>query len=244
MHVVVYASAEAASRALAGVIAAALTRQPAIVLGLPTGRTSIPLYRELVALHHARRADFRRATVFSLDEFVGLPARHPGRYAAFMRRHLYAHVNLRPSAIHVPDAAARDPGGAARRYERAIARAGGLDLIVLGIGTNGHIGFNEPAAALIAETHVATLRTASRRANAEPFGGDWRRVPARAISMGVGTMLRARQVVLIATGASKARSIGRALAGPVTTRVPASLLQLHPNAVVVLDRDAAAQLRR
>lgn len=242
MRFVVHPSAEAASRALATFLARAITRQPTIVIGLPAGRTPVQLYDALVALHRAGRADFRRVTVFNVDEFVGLPAGHPGSYAAFMRQHLFRHVNISPARIHVPRGSAPDPRREARRYEAAISKAGGIDIVVLGIGANGHIGFNEPGASLVAETHVARLTPATRRANAPAFGGHDRRVPRRGISMGVATMLRARQVVLVAAGASKARIVRRALTGPVTTRVPASLLQLHPDAIAVLDRAAAKGL--
>jgi glucosamine-6-phosphate deaminase len=244
MQFTVHASAEAASRALAAFLADAITHHPKIVIGLPTGRTPVQLYGALVALHRAGRADFRRVTIFNVDEFVGLPDGHPGAYAAFMRQHLFQHVNVAPDHIHMPRSGAGDPRREARRYEAAIAAKGGIDIMVLGIGANGHIGFNEPGASLPADTHVARLWPATRRANAASFGGNWRTVPRLGISMGVGTLLRARHVVLLATGASKSRVVRRALEGPVTTRVPASLLQLHPDAIVVLDRAAAAGVSR
>jgi len=243
MQLALHTTAEAASRALAGFLADAITRRPAIVIGLPTGRTPVRMYDALVALHRAGRADFGRVTIFNVDEFAGLPAAHPGTYAAFMQRHLFDHVNVSSDRIHMPRSGARDPAREARRYERAIVAAGGIDIMVLGIGDNGHIGFNEPAPALAADTHLARLRPATRRANAAAFGDDWRKVPRLGISMGVGTLLRARHIVLIATGASKSRIVRRALEGPVTTRVPASLLQVHPDAIAVLDRAAAQRLR-
>jgi glucosamine-6-phosphate deaminase len=219
-----------------------LRQRPAVVLGLPTGRTPIPLYRALVRLYERGRADFSRATTFNLDEFVGLSPRDPRSYHAFMRRHLFDAVNLSPRRIEFLNGRARSPRREAARYERRLAAVGGLDLVVLGIGANGHLGFNEPAAALAPRTHLATLRPATRRANAWSFDGDVRRVPRRALSMGIGTILSARGVVLLATGRAKAAIVRRALTGPVTTRVPASLLQLHPNVVAVLDKDAAGQL--
>ena len=242
MRVVIHPSAEAASRGLADFLARMLRRQPRLVLALPTGRTPIPLYRALVRLHQRGRADFSRATTFNLDEFAGLSARDPRSYHAFMRRHLFDGVNLSPRRIQFLNGRARSWRREAARYEGQIAAAGGLDLVVLGIGRNGHLGFNEPAAALAARTHLATLRPPTRRANAWLFDGDARRVPRRALSMGIGTILSARGVVLLATGRTKAAIVRRALTGPVTTRVPASLLQLHPNVVAVLDRDAARDL--
>jgi glucosamine-6-phosphate deaminase len=240
--VVIHASADAASLGLADFFARALRVRPDVVLGLPTGRTPIPLYRELVRLHGRGEIDFSRATTFNLDEFAGVSPRDPRSYHAFMRRHLFDGVNLRPNRIQFLNGLARDGRREAARYERRLAAAGGLDLVLLGIGANGHLGFNEPAAVLAPRTHLAVLRPATRRANAWLFDGDVRRVPRRALSMGIGTILSARGVVLLATGRAKASIVRRALTGPVTTRVPASLLQLHPNVIVVLDKDAASRL--
>jgi len=244
MRIVIHASAAAASRGLADFLARSLRRTPALVLGLPTGRTPIGLYADLVHLSRQGRADFSRAMTFNLDEFVGLGARDPRSYHAFMRRNLFDHVNVASSRLQFLNGRARSWRREAARYERLIAAAGGLDLVILGIGDNGHLGFNEPASSLEPHTHCAVLRPRTRRANAWLFGGDWRRVPRRALSMGIGTILSARGVVLLATGSAKAAIVRRAIAGPVTTRVPASLLQLHPNVVVVLDRHAAARLSR
>ena len=211
------------------------------MLGLPTGRTPIPLYRELIRLRAAARVDLSHAVTFNLDEFVGLHARDPRSYHAFMRQHLFAHVTL--ARTHVLNGAADDPDRECERYERAIARAGGIDVQILGLGANGHIGFNEPAAALHARTHRTRLRPATRRANAFLFGGRVSAVPKQALSMGMATILHARRVVLIATGAAKARCVERMIDGPVTPMLPASFLQLHRQAEVWLDRAAAARLR-
>jgi glucosamine-6-phosphate deaminase len=240
VRVRIFSSPPAAARALAATIARALTAHPRLVLGLPTGRTPIPLYRRLIALHRAGRASFSRATTFNLDEFVGIAPDDPGSYHAFMQRHLFDHVDLRPSRIQFLNGAAPDPGRECGRYERAIDRAGGIDLQILGLGTNGHIGFNEPASKLSARAHRATLTAATRRANAALFRN--RPVPRQALSMGMATILRARRIVLLATGRSKARSVERLLRGPLTTRLPASFLQLHASAEIWLDRDAASRL--
>ena len=242
IQTVIHSSARFAADAVALFLAECLQEDPSLVLGLPTGRTPVPMYRALVRLHLQGHVDFSRATTFNLDEFVGLPTAHRGSYHAFMQRHLFAHVNLDPARTHLPNGNAPRPRAEAARYEAAIAAIGGLDVAVLGIGANGHIGFNEPAHALPTRTNVVTLRHSSRVGNAAAFGGRPSQVPARAISMGVGTMLSARHVVLLATGAGKAAIVAKALQGPVTTRVPASLLQLHPRVVVVLDRAAAKNL--
>lgn len=239
----VFATADAAARALAKDVAAAIRRTPTLTLGLPTGRTPIPLYRELARIHAAGGVDFSRATTFNLDEFAGLAASDSRSYHAFMRRHLFDRVNLQRRRINFLDGAAPDFAAECARYERAIARAGGIDLQILGLGANGHIGFNEPARALIATTHRTRLTPTTRRANASLFGNRPSAVPQAALSMGMATILRARRIVLFATGATKARCVYRMLTGKVTTRVPASFLQLHSNAEVWLDAAAAKQLQ-
>jgi glucosamine-6-phosphate deaminase len=242
MRVVIQSTAERVAAAVAQFIATALQATPDLVLGLPTGRTPIPLYRALVRLHEAGEADFSRAATFNLDEFVGLSADHAGSYHAFMRTHLFDRVNLRPERRHVLDGTARNWRAEAAAYERRMAELGGLDLAIVGVGRNGHVGFNEPARTLVARTHRVKLERSTRRANAHLFGGRTSRVPSHALSMGIGTIFGARGVILLATGRDKATIVRRALAGPVTTSVPASLLQTHPNGLAVLDRAAAARL--
>jgi glucosamine-6-phosphate deaminase len=242
MRVRVHSTADKVARRLASAIARRLARNPRLVLGLPTGRTPIPFYRELVRLHQAGHVDFSRATTFNLDEFVGLPRSSPHSYRAFMRQHLFDHINLPARRAHVLDGMARDLDAECVRYERAIARAGGIDVQIIGLGANGHIGFNEPSDALFAETHHTRLRDATRRANAALFGGRLADVPHDALSMGMATILHAKRVVMVATGASKARGVARMIQGPVTPKLPASFLQLHRYAEVWLDRAAAERL--
>lgn len=242
MRVRVFDTPRAAAHALAAAVARALEQNPRLVLGLPTGRTPIPLYRELATLCRARQVDFSQATTFNLDEFVGLPARHPSSYRAFMQRHLFGRVNLPPTRIHFLNGTASDLEAECRRYERAIGRAGGIDLQILGLGTNGHIGFNEPAPALMAETHWTSLSQATRRANAGFFGNRLRAVPREALSMGMATILHARRIVLLATGSGKARCVERMVNGPLTPALPASFLQLHRHVEVWVDRAAATRL--
>ncbi|TAK12052.1 MAG: glucosamine-6-phosphate deaminase [Acidobacteria bacterium] len=242
MQIVIHPTARGAAEAVAWFLADCLYEDPGLVLGLPTGRTPVAMYRELVRLHRRGRADFSRATTFNLDEFVGVAPDHPGSYRQFMTRHLFADVNLDPTQTHVPNGDAPSPRAEAARYDAEIAAAGGLDIAVVGIGANGHIGFNEPARTLPSHTSVVRLKPSSRRSNAKSFGGSTRRVPARAISMGMGTILSARHVILLATGSEKAEIVRKALNGPITTMVPASLLQGHPKALVVLDRAAARRL--
>ena len=186
--------------------------------------------------------DFSRVTPFNLDEFVGLHAAHPGSFRRFMEEHLFSAVKLDPRHIHFLDGAAANIEAECRRYEEAIAAAGGIDIQVLGIGANGHIGFNEPGDELAARTHRVTLLSATRRDNAALFGGDPDRVPREALSMGIATILSAREIILAANGERKARCIERLRYGPLTTRLPASLLQTHQRVELFLDRAAASLL--
>jgi len=241
MKVTVFDNERVLARTLALQIAASLVQNPSLVLGLPTGRTPIRLYHELGTLHHNGQADFSRATTFNLDEFVGVAGDAGGSYRCFMREHLFARVNLDPLRINFLDGVASDMDAECRRYEHAIAAAGGIDLQLLGIGTNGHIGFNEPARELVGSTHRVRLKESTRRSNAALFGGDAANVPQEALSMGVGTILKAKRIVLIATGKSKARCIDRVLHGPITTKLPASFLQVHRDVELMLDSAAAGQ---
>ena len=240
-RVSIFPDGAAVARALARRIAAAVLVKPAIVLGLPTGRTPLALYRELGALH-AAGADFSLVTTFNLDEFLGLPPEHPGSYRSFMERHLFQHVNIPFERHNFLDGSAADPDAECARYERAIAEAGGIDLQVLGIGTNGHIGFNEPARELQSHTHRVTLKAETRRSNADLFGGDAARVPAEALSMGMASILGARAIVLLATGSGKAACVERVVNGPLTTDLPASFLQLHRDVDIMLDEQAGRRL--
>jgi glucosamine-6-phosphate deaminase len=241
-RVTIFPDADAVARVLARRVADAISRTPTIVLGLPTGRTPLAFYRELVALA-AEGIDFSRLTTFNLDEFLGIPASHPGSYRSFMHEHLFRHVDATASRIHFLDGMAPDPDAECQRYEQEIAAAGGIDLQILGIGTNGHIGFNEPAPALVARAHRVTLKPETRRSNASLFGGDPANVPPEALSMGMATILHARAIVLLATGASKASCVERVINGPLTTELPASFLQLHDDVDIMLDAPAAERLR-
>ena len=244
MKVRILADEAAVARHVASRVIKLVDAGPGTVLGLPTGRTPIQLYARLRAAFAAGRVDFSGVTTFNLDEFSGLPASHPASYRTFMETHLFGHVNLKRSRIHFLDGMAPDGWAECARYEAAIRRAGGIDLQILGIGANAHIGFNEPARALHADSHPAHLEPGTRRSNADLFAGRVRDVPRDALSMGVGTILRSRGVILMATGAGKAEAIRATVEGQVTTLVPASLLQLHRDVEVVLDRAAASLLGR
>ena len=239
MEVIVRPDAEAAVALVVRLLANRLRARPDLVLGLATGRTMERVYARLVA----SGVSFARATTFNLDEYIGLPPDDPNAYRQYMRRHLLDHVDLPPGRAHLPDGAAPDLKEAARAYERAIATAGGIDVQLLGIGEAGHIGFNEPLSALASRTRDKVLTPTTRAQNAAMFGGDPERVPARALTMGVGTILEARELIVLATGPRKAAVVARAVEGPLTAMVSASALQLHPDCKVVLDEDAAAELQ-
>jgi glucosamine-6-phosphate deaminase len=235
-------TADHVAAAVAGRVADAVAARPELVLGLPTGRTPIAAYAELRRLHRSGNVSFARVTTFNLDEFAGIPPSHPGSFRTFMEEHLFREVNLAPSRIHFLDGTAADLDAECARYDRAIDTAGGIGLQLLGIGSNGHIGFNEPGNELVTGTHRVRLAESTRRDNAALFGGDIDRVPEEALSMGMGTILGAATVVLIATGERKAQCIRGMVRGPLTTRLPASFLQLHRNVELYLDRAAASRL--
>jgi glucosamine-6-phosphate deaminase len=240
----IYETEETLAHALAVSIASSIHEHPGIVLGLPTGRTPIALYRELAALTREQQLDWSGVRTFNLDEFVGLGDRAPGSYRRFMQEHLFQHVNIPPEHVGFLEGRAADLDAECDRYEEAIQCVGGIDLMILGIGENGHIGFNEPCDVLPARTHRVKLEEPSRAGNALWFGGDINAVPREALSMGMATILNAREVVLMATGEGKAGAVREMIKGGITTEVPASFLQLHPHAAVLLDADAAALLNR
>jgi glucosamine-6-phosphate deaminase len=220
----------------------AICLKPRIVLGLPTGRTPVALYREIRSRSQRGHVDWSQVRTFNLDEFVGLGAGDAGSYRSYMQAELFDHVRIEPQNVGMLDGRAANLAAECARYERAIDEAGGIDIQILGIGGNGHIGFNEPADALEAETHVATLQHETRAANAGLFGGDITRVPSHALSMGMAAILQAHEVVLMATGEEKSEAVARMIDGPITTQLPASFLQMHSRVTVMLDHAAARRL--
>ncbi len=224
---------------VSGLLADQMRQNPASVLGLATGGTMEPVYAGL--LEKAKGISFARATTFNLDEYVGLPGSHPQSYRQFMQKHLFDHIDLPPDHAHLPDGTAADVTAEALRYDRAIQEAGGLDLQLLGLGANGHIGFNEPTSSLGSRTRIKTLTAGTRADNARFFGPD-EVVPKYAITMGIATICEARHIVLLATGPGKAAPARAMIEGPVSAACPGSALQYHPKVTVVLDQDAAADL--
>lgn len=242
MEVIIRPDAETAADLVARLIAARLRAKPDLVLGLATGRTMERVYDRLVALAADGGLDFSRCRTFNLDEYIGIPADDEHSYRHYMNRHLFSRINIDPANTHVPDGMADDLRAEAAAYEARIREAGGIDLQLLGIGEAGHIGFNEPLSALMSRTRDKALTPVTRRQNAPMFGGDPERVPPRALTMGVGTILDARELLLLATGAAKAAIIAKAVEGPITAMISATALQLHPNCKVILDAPAAQDL--
>ena len=228
----------------AGIIRDALRKKPNLVLGLATGSTPIGLYETLARMHKTEKLDFSSVTTFNLDEYVGIPPNHPHSYHTFMTTHFFNAVNIPTENCHIPQSTAEAHEEFCELYEAAIVNAGGIDIQVLGIGKDGHIGFNEPSSSLGSRTRIKTLTQSTLEANAPHFGGTVDAVPKMAITMGVGTIMEARQCLLLASGESKAEAVAHAVEGPITAEVPASVLQMHPRTVVIIDEAAASKLKR
>ena len=239
MEIIIQPTPEAASGVTANLIARLLHEKPNAVLGLATGDTVVPLYRQLVAM----KLDWSRVKTFNLDEYVGLPPEHPQSYHSFMWENLFQHLNIKKESVYLPDGQATDIPAYCARYEESIREVGGIDLQLLGIGTDGHIGFNEPTSSLASRTRIKTLTEQTRADKAPSFGGQ-DQVPQHVITMGVGTIMEARQIALLAFGRNKAQAVADTVEGPITAMVPASILQMHPTAKIVLDEPAAVQLKK
>ena len=238
MEIIIQPTAEAATRIAARLMAKLIREKPAAVLGLATGGTMEPLYRELVRL----KLDWKQANTFNLDEYIGISPMHPQSYHSYMCEKLFSKVNISVSNVHLPDGLAKDVPAACLHYEQKIAAAGGIDLQLLGIGTDGHIGFNEPTSSLASRTRIKTLTPQTRQDNARYFENP-NEVPYHVITMGIGTILASRHCVLLAFGKNKARAIAGAVEGAITAMNPASALQMHPKVTVLLDDEAASELK-
>lgn len=241
MEVIISQTYEEMSRAAAVAVADALNTKPNAVLGMATGSTPLGLYQELVRLHVEEGLDFSQVTTFNLDEYVGLPPSHEQSYHYFMHEHFFQHVNIAPQNVYIPSGTTNNYRAFCAWYEQRIKECGGIDLQILGIGSDGHIAFNEPGSSLMSRTRLKTLAKSTIDDNARFFE---RRedVPIYAITMGVGTILESRQILLLASGNKKADAMARAVEGPVTAMITASALQMHPSVLAFLDDEAAAGL--
>jgi glucosamine-6-phosphate deaminase len=231
------------SREAARMIANAMRKKPDLRLGLATGDTQQGMYRELVRMHREDHLDFSRVITFNLDEYIGLAAGHPQSFRATMQKNLFDHVNIAASQIHIPDGNPRDNfDEVCRQYEEEIQRVGGIDLQIVGIGKDGHIGFNEPTSSLASRTRPKTLMQQTIQDNRHNFPAG-EEPPSAAITMGIGTILEARRVLLLASGPAKAKAVALAIEGPLTASVSASALQMHRDVTVLVDREAAENLQ-
>lgn len=241
MKVITVANAAEMGKLGAAVIAEGMLAKPHFVLGLATGSTPVPVYQELIRLHKEERLDFSTTITFNLDEYLGLEPTHDQSYRYFMNVNLFNDVNINKANTHVPDGMADDVELHCLEYEAMIEDVGGIDCQVLGIGSNGHLAFNEPGSSLASRTRALDLTANTIKDNAR-FFESIEQVPTRAVSMGLGTILEAEQLLFLANGANKIDALKAALEGPVTVACPASVLQLHPNVVCVITEDAASGL--
>ena len=242
MKVIICKDAEEMGASAAAIFAEVMNSRPTTVLGLATGTTPLPLYAKLVEMNKAGDLDFSTTITFNLDEYVGLSPDHEQSYRYFMNKNLFDKVNINKKNTHVPDGLAEDPDLSCVEYEALMEDVGGVDLQLLGIGSNGHIGFSEPGTSLASRTHAADLTESTIKDNSRLFDSA-DDVPLRAITMGIGTVLDAEKVILLANGENKADAVAAALEGPVTCMCPASALQMHPDVTWVIAKDAAGKLR-
>lgn len=239
IHVAIYEDYTGLSRRAAEIVAELIRQKPNAVLGLPTGSTPVGFYDALVE----SGVSLAGVSAYNLDEYLGLPADHPESYYSFMKRHLYDRTDIRPENCHIPDGMTGDPTAECQRYEAAIQAAGGLDILLLGVGHNGHIGFNEPGAPWDARTRKVALAERTRQANAR-FFNTLEEVPTHALTMGIGTILEAKRILLLASGAGKAPVIRELVEGEPRLEVPVTALRQHPDVSVLLDREAASLIKQ
>ena len=242
MKVVIVDNPEAAASYGSAMLKRQITNKPSSVLGLATGSTPVALYQQLIAANKAKEISFENVSTFNLDEYLGLSAEHPQSYRYFMNQELFSHIDIDINNTHVPDGGAKNPLTAGDDYEQLIIDAGGIDMQLLGIGRNGHVGFNEPSSCLVSRTRVKTLTQATIDDNARFFKSDEYQ-PHLSITMGIGTIMESRHIVLLATGASKADAIQATVEGPLTASCPASALQMHLSTTLIIDNAAAAKLK-
>lgn len=242
MEIIIQQNGQKASHAAARVVAQLMHEKPDVVLGLATGSTPLMLYTELIRMHREDGLDFSRTATFNLDEYVGLEKKHPRSYHSFMRENFFRYINIKPENVHIPDGMAANIPSFCASYEKAILDAGGIDLQVLGIGSNGHIGFNEPTSSFSSRTRIKTLAKQTVADNAR-FFDEAAQVPLHGITMGIGTIMDARTCLMLAFGKDKAAAVAAMIEGPVSSMVPASILQHHPDAKIFIDEAAARKLR-
>lgn len=242
MRIIVCENYEEVSKKAAQMILSQVTLKPNSVLGLATGSTPMGMYENLVELNKSGDIDFSEVRTFNLDEYYNLPKNNDQSYHYFMHKNLFNHINIKPSNIHIPNGMAEDINSECERYDSLIKESGGVDIQVLGIGNNAHIGFNEPTINFEKGTHLVELEDSTIKANSR-FFDNIEDVPKKAITMGVGSIFKSKKIMLIATGENKAEAIYNTVYGKVVPEVPASILQFHNDIVLILDKDAAKLLK-
>ena len=243
MRIVVTPDYESLSEEAAEVVAKAVLAKPTLSLGLPTGSTPLGMYQALIRKHRSGGLDFSSAKTFNLDEYAGISPAHPQSFHTYMRARFFDYVNLAAKNTHIPDGSPdTNPTVEANRYESSIYQSGGIDLLIVGVGMNGHIAFNEPGSPFDSRTRVVTLAPETLKKVSQEFGTS-KGIPQIAITVGIGNVLEARRILMLASGAAKAEIVRRALRGPVSEAVPASALQLHPDVITILDEEASGTLQ-
>ena len=243
MKVIIKKNYEELSKEAAETIKEAIQKKPNLVLGLATGSTPIGTYQELARMYREKGLDFSKVVIFNLDEYLGLPADHPQSYNYFMYENLLNYININRENFHIPDGMTKNIEKFCQEYEEKIQKAGGIDLQLLGIGSDGHIGFNEPGTPLDSRTQLVKLTESTIKDNSRFFEKE-EDVPRFAITMGVQTIFEAKKILLLASGENKAEAVAKALEGPITSQITASILQKHPDVIVILDEAAALKLKR
>lgn len=239
MEIIILPGYQEVNREVTRRILSLIQKNPSAVLGMATGRTMLGIYRELISAYQKRKIDFSRVTTFNLDEYIGFDHDDPTTFHSYMRRNLFDHLNISPANTHIPPSCPEDLHSACQEYERRLRESGGIDLQLLGIGREGHIGFNEPSSSLQARTRVKTLTEITLRDNFDHSKG-----PRFAITMGIGTIMEAHEIILVALGGEKADAVACTVEGPVSAMCPASVLQLHPRVKIIIDEEAAGDLEK
>jgi len=239
MKVIITVNYEEMSKKAAEIVKKQIKEKPNTVLGLATGSTPLGMYKHLIEMYKRGEIDFSNVITFNLDEYIGLSPDHPQSYHYFMFHNFFNHINIKKENVHIPNGIAEDLEEECRKYEEEIEKAGGIDLQILGIGVNGHIGFNEPEESIETKTHVVTLTEDTINAN-KRFFKSAEEVPRKAITMGLGSIMKAKKIVLLASGKNKAEAIKETIKGQLTTKVPATVLALHPDVIIIIDKEAAS----
>ncbi len=242
MEIVIQPDRQQASRMAARIVARLVREKPHAVLGFATGKTPVRLYEILAEMHREDGLDFSGVTAFNLDEYLRIPPEHPASFHSYMRTHLFDKINIPENRIHIPDGMAPDIPSYCRYYEATIRSSGGIDIQILGIGSNGHIGYNEPTSSLTSRMRIKTLTDETREEIAPGFGG-LDKVPSHVLTLGLGSIMDSRMCLLLAFSKKKARAIAQTVEGPVTASVPGTVLQMHPRTVIILDEEAASDLK-